>query len=249
MIGYKLVDQNMQTKGNFQWKLGETRTVKSSFKLQPLCSEYWLHFYVDPRLAIIMNPHGAAFKDPLLFRCRPEGKIRHDKGKLKSGCTKMTLVEALPIPNITSIQKIAFGIYASLEVYTDPTYFKWANNWISDVNRDYNAAAAANAATYATAAAAYHAVNTAYAAVNTAYATAAAANYAANAAKYAAANAAYYAANAANYAANAANYANAAAANYAANAGYAAYAATNAAYAANTNINLITLIDKAMLIK
>jgi hypothetical protein len=185
MIGYKLTDQNMRTRNNVQWKLGIERTVRGSFKKQQLCTPYWLHFYVEPRLAIIMNPIGANFKSPRLFKCNVGGKIQHEnKGRLKSGCTKLTLIEELTLPVISNNQKVAFGILSSLKVCRDPDFVFWANNWINNIDRSYTT----NAAAYT---AASHATYADAAATASAYAAAAYAAYDAHAAHADAADAAH----------------------------------------------------------
>jgi hypothetical protein len=99
-----------------------------------------------------------------------------------------------------------FAIRVSKKVYFEPSWVKWADNWLDGTDRSKNAAAAAAAA--------------------------AADAYAANAANAAAANAAAAAADANAAYAYAANAANAAAAAADANAAYAAAAADAYAYAA-----------------
>ena len=79
-----------------------------------------------------------------------DGESKDDKG-LKCGYKSMTLVEELELPEITSNQKIAFGILCALEVYKEPKFVSWAENWLDGSDGSDNAARAARAA-YAAAA-------------------------------------------------------------------------------------------------
>ena len=204
MIAYKLTDQNHRTKNRKLFQLGVPVTVPAENNEWELCTNSWIHFYTDPLIAVLMNPVHANFRTPILWECKCEGEMLFEP--LKSGCKKLTVLKQLDIPDITLINRVAFGIFCTQEVYKNMVWNTWANNWLNNIDRSKtdaatNAAAAAAAAysTYATDAA-YAAYAATYAASRAAYAAYAATD-AANAA-YAAANAA---ANAANAAANAAN--------------------------------------------
>ena len=68
---------------------------------------------------------------------------------------------------------VEFAILCAKRVYKDKVWNKWADDWLSGVNRSNKAANAAYAAAYAAAnAAANTAANAAYAAANAAYAAA-----------------------------------------------------------------------------
>jgi hypothetical protein len=248
MKKYKLTDQNMKTYNGFQWKLN--KEVRTDGKNKKLCNSSWLHYYHHPLLAILLNPIHANITNPRLFEVKALGKYLDDNG-LKGGCTKMILVKELKFPKITLNQKIAFGILCSLEVYKEPTYVLWANNWLKGVNRTDLAAAAGAAYAAARAADLAAAAGAAYAAARAAdlAAAARAADLAAAAAD--AARAAYaaaaYAARAAYAAAAAARAAAAAAdADAAADAADAAARAAYAAAAAARAINLIKIAKKAL---
>ena len=152
MKKYKLTDKNMRTYNGFQWELG--KEVETDGIAKTLCNDSWLHYYHHPLLAILLNPIHAGIDSPRLFEVKACGKHLDDK-MLKGGCTKMTLVKELPVPVITTNQKIAFGILCALKVYKEKTFVLWANNWLSEKDRSkksvtdaaYTAAhAAANAA-------------------------------------------------------------------------------------------------------
>ena len=177
MKKYKLTDQDMRTHNGFQWELGKEVITDGDSK--KLCTKHWLHYYHHPLLAVLLNPIHANIDNPRLFEAKALGKHLDDKG-LKGGCTKMTLVKEIELSEITLNQKTAFGILCSLEVYKEKGFVKWANNWLSGVDRT-----AAADATYAVDAAAYAA---AYAAADAAADAAYAAAYAADAAYYVAAH-------------------------------------------------------------
>jgi hypothetical protein len=192
---YKLTDANMQTYDNTQWVLREFKETSGQGNL---CSEGWLHYYSDAKLAAFLNPIHANFAAPRLFEIEVAESIKSDRG-LKYGCTRMRLVQELQFIKPTQEQCVKFGILCALEVCKEASFVKWANGWLDGTDRSIESARAA-----ATAAAA------AYAAYAAARAAAWAAAWAADAAG--AADAAAWAAEAAAWAARVADYAATAAA-------------------------------------
>ena len=171
MKKYKLPDQEMMTYDNCKWEIGQPKTTTGKGNL---CSPGFLHYYHSPLLAILLNIKHSNFSNPRLFEVKALGNHLNDKG-LKGGCTKMTIIKELPIPQITINQRIAFGILCSLQVYSEKSYIEWAYNWLNNIDRSNkiihfstitNIAAAYAASYTADAAAAY----TANAAVYAAYA-------------------------------------------------------------------------------
>jgi len=136
---YKLTDQSMQTYNGFQWTMNNTETADGE---GDLCGPGFLHAYTDPLLAVLLNPIHAGIENPRLFRA--EGTIKKTDHGLKVGCTEMTLTEELPLPVITTTQRVAFGILCAKEVYKDAGWTRWADNWLS--GKDRTAARAARAA-------------------------------------------------------------------------------------------------------
>ena len=183
---YKLTNEKMQTYGDCQWTVGVEKTTDGT---GDLCSPGWLHCYNSPLLAILLNPIGADFLDPRLFKIKTGGKKKTDRG-LKFGFTKMSLTKEIPVPVITVEQKIKFAILCALKVCKDRRFRQWAKAWLSGKDRSYAAARAARAAADA-ARAARAAARVAYAAADAAGAidaadVAYAAARVANAATYAA---------------------------------------------------------------
>lgn len=137
---YKLTDQQMRTHNGFQWVLGET--VRASGD-GDLCGPGWVHAYTDPLLAVLLNPIHANFKNPRLFR--GVGVIGKTDHGLKVGCTEMTLVEEIPLPQVSTTQRVAFGVMCAKQGYKCRAWNQWADEWLSGENR----AEAAAWATYA----------------------------------------------------------------------------------------------------
>ena len=223
IIVYKLTDKFGQTRRNTKWGNNVSHTAKGKGKV--LCSNGFIHYYTHPLLAVLMNPIHAKFESPRLWEAEASGKILDEA--LKSGCKTLKTIKEIPLPEVSKVQRVAFGILCGKDVCKDKEWNLWADKWLSGADRSKESASAA------------------YAAASAAYAAARAAADAANAA---AAYAAAYAADAAYYAAAA--YANAAAYYAAADAADAARAANAAADAADAeSINFIALSEKAMTYK
>jgi hypothetical protein len=161
MKAYKLTDQNLQTRNGFQWTISEWQKTDGSGQL---CSAGWLHAYEDPLLAVLLNPYHGNLQNPRLWEVEVAGKSMDDEG-LKCGFTKMRLVKELPLPVVSPIQRIAFGILCVLAVYNDPEWRHWAEDWLDNKDRtvtraitvqhivDEGDTSAADAASWVTAAA------------------------------------------------------------------------------------------------
>jgi len=178
----KLTTQEMTTHNGYQWELGKKEVITTEGG--ELCSSDFFHYYSDSLLAVFLNTIHANIENPRIFRVEVGGEVLPDRG-LKFGSKEMELIEELELPVITNVQKIAFGILCTLEVYTEPDFIIWANNWLDGI---YRSSAAAE---YVAAA---RAVDEAAAAYSAGKAAAEAAYYAARSAGYAAARSAGYAA-------------------------------------------------------
>lgn len=139
MIVYKLTDQKMQAHGGCQWEIGVPRETDGS---GDLCGPGWLHYYHDPLLAVLLNPIHAGIEDPILWEAEAEGLHRDDKG-LKGGCTRLTLIRQIDLPQITIEQRIRFGILCAKEVCAEPIWNAWADRWLSGADMSVEAAARA----------------------------------------------------------------------------------------------------------
>ncbi len=139
MMLYKLTDENDQTRNNTQWGPGVTHTASGRGKL---CASAWIHAYRDPILAVLMNLIHANFKVPHLWEA--EGEVGIDDG-MRVGCTSLTTLRQIPVPEISTGQRIRFGILVAQCVYHDPKWNTWADDWLSGKDRSTEAAAAARA--------------------------------------------------------------------------------------------------------
>jgi len=135
-IAYKLTDSKMRTYKEFQWELGKWYETTGEGKL---CSPGWFHFYSDPLVGLFLNPVHADIRNPRLFRAEVEGKFLDDNG-LKCGYTKARLVEELPVPQISLVQRVRFAIFCVKEVYKGKKWNEWADNWLSGKDRTKNTA-------------------------------------------------------------------------------------------------------------
>ena len=163
---YKLTTCSSQTYNGCQW--GENVTHRRSGKGE-LCTAAWLHAYTHPLLAMLLNPIHANFTQPQLWEC--EGDVGMDDRGLKVGCTRLTTLFQLPVPEITTVQHTAFAIGCAYNVYDEPAWVEWARRWVLKIDRS---GVAAYAAAYAAARAARAAVDAAYAAADAVDAAAAA---------------------------------------------------------------------------
>ena len=162
---YKLTKQDNTTQNDTLW--GEGVTHEADGKSTELCNNHWLHAYTDPLLAVIMNPAHANIGNPKLWEC--EGDVGLEQAD-KVGCTKLTTLKEIPLPQITPSQLIKFACLVAREIYPlwdkydkDGVWLKWYDGGCQPDDAA-NAANAANAACYAANAASYAAYYAAYAA-------------------------------------------------------------------------------------
>ena len=130
-IAYKLTDSKMRTHRGFQWELGKwyKKTGEGS-----LCSPGWLHFYSDPLVGMFLNPAHVNIKNPRLFRAEVEGNFIDDH-KAKYGYSHTRLIEELPVPQISPVQRVRFAILCAKKVYKEKEWNEWADNWLSGKDR------------------------------------------------------------------------------------------------------------------
>ena len=141
---YKLTDKNLQTHNNYQWRMNRWRVTKGTGQL---CSAGWLHFYYSKELALFLNPLHARIAEPRMFVAEAAGQFKDDYG-LKGGCTKLRIVEEIPVVMPTAEQCVKFGILCAKVVTTDKAWNDWADAWLdgSDRSAAWAAAGAARAA-------------------------------------------------------------------------------------------------------
>ncbi len=140
---YKLTDAQGQTRDRTQW--GENVTHNAPGEGDKLCTAGVIHVYDSPLKAVLFNPIHAGFRDPHLWECTVQRDVADDG--LKVDVKSCTTVRQIPLPVITTAQRVRFGILCTLGVYEEPGWVTWARNWL-DGSRIATAAAnaAANAA-------------------------------------------------------------------------------------------------------
>jgi hypothetical protein len=122
---YKLTNQNHETYNNTKWGEGVEHTAPGG---SGLCNENWLHAYTDPLLAVLLNPIHADIKEPILWEA--EGDVGTDDG-LKVGCTRLKTIRQVPLPEITTEQRVKFAIACAREVNNNADWLEWADKWES----------------------------------------------------------------------------------------------------------------------
>lgn len=139
MMVFKLTDGNMRTYNRCQWVLGEWHETSGN---GDLCSSGWLHHYSRPLLAVLLNPIHAGFNAPRLFEAEAAWGHLIDDG-VKGGSTRLRLLRELPVPDVTTEQRVRLAILCALEIYSEPRFEKWAHGWLSGTDRTEEAAASA----------------------------------------------------------------------------------------------------------
>lgn len=154
-IRYKLTDSNGYTRryksGETLWKKG---TVRKTSGKGDLCDAGWTHVYTHPPLAEMFDQiHGQYGASAKLISVFVGGKSKTDHGT-KEGWTVVKFRRREKRRKVKLVHKIAFGILAAKEVFSDPAWSKWADDWLAGRDRTQAAARAAGDAAWAAARAA-----------------------------------------------------------------------------------------------
>jgi len=132
-----------------QWGPGVTHT---SSGLGELCGPGFIHAYeTSPEVAMLLNPVHGNYSPFLLWEC--EGEVVKRDGLLKVGTTSLTTVRRVEVACPTPNQLVRAAILLAKQVYSDPSWGRWADSWLSGDNRAREASAEAAAAATAKAAA------------------------------------------------------------------------------------------------
>ena len=149
---YKLTDADGKTYGDTAWGVAVEHTAPGT---GALCTDGWIHCYTDPLLAVLLNPIHGHFVSPRLWEA--EGDVGKTDHGLKVGCTRLRTVRELPVPVVTTEQRIRFGILCAKAVYHETAWSEWATGWLSGADRSRSAASAASAAAAASSASSWSA--------------------------------------------------------------------------------------------
>jgi len=147
---YKLTDASDCTHGDSQW--GPGVTIETSGEGE-LCGPGFTHWYTHPLLAVLLNPIHGGFDLATAHLWKGKGKIAKTDNGLKVGCTRGTTLRRVPLPSVTTEQRVRFAVLCARTVYRDPQFLAWAEGWLNCKNRTAVGAAARAAARAARAAA------------------------------------------------------------------------------------------------
>jgi len=140
---YKLLSKEMTSYKDTKWEIGIP--IKIEKIGNTMCSNEVLHCYNHPLLAVFLNPIHVNIKEPKLFEIKVDEIVNNDG--LKFASKSQTLINEIPLPKISSEQRIEIGIKIAKTVYKDEKWNEWADKWLSGEDRSITAAdTAANAA-------------------------------------------------------------------------------------------------------
>jgi hypothetical protein len=101
-------------------------------------------------LAALHNSIHANIPNPRLWKVEVAGEELRD-GQMKNGWTRARLICELPLPKVTTTQRVAYGILCAREIAKDSKWLAWAEAWLSGTNRIRAAAEEAWRASWASA--------------------------------------------------------------------------------------------------
>jgi hypothetical protein len=128
---YKFTNEHMCTQNNTRWVINEWKETDGIEN--ELCNGSWLHAYEDPYVAALMYPVHLYWHSTRFFKAEGDGKfLSHIT---KCGVTRLRLVEEIPLPVLTAVQRTKIAIYCTLEVCQEVTFVQWANNYLNNVDR------------------------------------------------------------------------------------------------------------------
>ena len=131
-----------------------------------LCTDEVIHFYAHPLLAVFFCPIHVVYAAKLR-------QVTHHSKMVSDGtkcaAKSVTTGKRIPLPKITSEQRVEIAIRCALKVHHKPKFVKWANNWLNGIDRSSETAYAFRASTFYAPRAAYYAAHAAYDATNAAY--------------------------------------------------------------------------------
>ena len=150
---YKLTDTEGCTHGGpvtLQWGEGVTHTCARPGEPPVLCTGSVIHAYESPLVAVLMDPiYGHYGATARLWEA--EGDVAVREGPLKCGVRELTTRREIPLPALTTEQRVEVAIRCALTVCRAPSWVAWAEAWLSGSARSA-AEAAWEAATAAWAA-------------------------------------------------------------------------------------------------
>ena len=142
---YKLTDNLGRTRAGedneLTWAVGvEHKTAGTGTQL---CTADVIHAYEHPLIAVLMNPVHADLNPAKMRLFVAEGEIVACEGQLKCGVHALKIVEEIPVPVLTTEQRVKFAILCAKLVCKDAAWNAWTDKWLSGYDRSAAAAEAA----------------------------------------------------------------------------------------------------------
>lgn len=141
----KLVTQDYKTrKGEKNETLWEVGKRVEAVGTGGLCTDGVIHFYDSIWVALLMNCYHADIPNPRAIVIEVGEVVAHDG--TKGGSKWATMLREIPVPMMTTEQRVEIAIRCALAVSHDPEFVEWANKWLSGEDRSRGAAEEAEAA-------------------------------------------------------------------------------------------------------
>ena len=136
---YKLTDKDGCTRNGTQWGPGVRHEAPGEGWL---CTESWIHAYEHPLLAVLHDSiHGEFGAAACLWECETDDQEPLRDGQMKIGVRSLTTLREIPLPMITTEQRMRYAILCARQVCNDPEWVAWADAWLDGSDRTEQAAA------------------------------------------------------------------------------------------------------------
>jgi hypothetical protein len=146
MLHVKITDANGCTQNNTPWGVNVTHEITKPGNT--LCSDEVFHGYPDAYTAVFFNPIHGNYAPATMRLWQAEGEpVANDGTKL--GFKKQTTLREIPIPAMTTKQRVTIAILCAKAVYKERSFTRWADRWLKNIDRTYLAAYYAADAAYA----------------------------------------------------------------------------------------------------
>lgn len=137
---YKLTDQKFQSYGGCQWGAGVEHVTDGKGEM---CGPGFIHAYTDLLLAVLLNAIHSNFDRPVGWEA--DGDVAKTDRGLKVGCTRLKTLRQIPLPAVSTDQRVMFAILCAEQVTSDKDWLSWAAAWKSGQDRSMSAARSAPA--------------------------------------------------------------------------------------------------------
>src|SRR3990167_3431744 len=135
---YKLADVGDLTMRGTQWGVGVTHAATGD-PAQGLHSDAYIHAYEHPLLAVFHDPIGNNFGSAAhLWEAESDDDEPVREGPISLGVRSLTTLRQIPLPQITTEQRVRYAILCGKAVYTAEEWVTWADNWLSGADRSRN---------------------------------------------------------------------------------------------------------------